>query len=156
MKRDTQNNSPGPHHLQSCDGSDISPGSTGILPALHFLDPFPVPHTMTKRDQHPSFQTTTTKAREAPCKPTLTQCIWKRNRPCPKRCCQQNSHAGHVLAMVAPVAPTISPHHYSPQQNHMPAVRWSIFVKITLSFAAASSSLEEFELNKLDLIAELQ
>lgn len=58
--------------------------------------------------------------------------------------------------MVAPTGPGLSPCHHSPQRNQAAAVSWTALVNMTLSFTAEGSSLEELELNKLDLIAELQ
>lgn len=50
----------------------------------------------------------------------------------------------------------LGPRHHSPQRNHTPAVSRTALVKVTLSFTAEGSSLEEFELNKLDLMTEWQ
>lgn len=105
---------------------------------------------------------TTGQARGARC----TACIWHRP-PC--ICKQQimpaemlpaewprRPHAARWATTVAPVVPSLGPHRHGPQQNHTPAVRGTALVKTTLSLTADSSSLEEFELNKLDLFAELQ
>lgn len=77
LKRGTQNNSPGSHHLHSCDGTDVSPGSTGVLPALCFPSPFAFAQAGDKQEEVSTspLQTAVGQARGAHCKPILTQTL---------------------------------------------------------------------------------
>jgi len=151
-KRGTQSRSPGSHHPRSHDGSDASSGVAS--PAF---PPCPVATAHAGRrglsiSDHPSSlppQTATGPATEACCKPISTQTPTRLQEADP-------GHRDAAGTMVAPAAPSLGPCHCSPQQNHAPAVSQTALVKVTLSLTAEGSSLEESELNKLDLITELQ
>lgn len=77
MKRGTWNNSPGSHHLHSCDGTDVSPGSAGILPALCFPSPFAFAQAGDQQEEVSTspLQTSVGQARRARCKPILAQTL---------------------------------------------------------------------------------
>lgn len=107
MKRDTQNNPPGSHHLHCCDGSDVSPGSAGFLPALPFPSPLAATHARDQQEQEVSASPPPN--HYLPSQRSTLQThfdtdpqVFASNRSCLQRRCRQNSHAGHMVPSEPP------------------------------------------------------
>ena len=114
-----------------------------------------------KRSQHLPLQTATGQARGARCKPILTQTPM--HLQATDHACRDAAGTTATLDTHCPLSHRggsrgSRPRSPSPQPSAKPRVgcQQTALVKMTLSFTAEGSSLEEFELNKLDLITELQ
>lgn len=109
------------------------------------------------RSQHLPIQTATGQGRGACCKPTVM------HLQATDQACRDTTGRMVVLATHCPLSHCDVSHRSQPQSPSLQpsaklrsSCQMDLYKKMFLSFTGEGSSLEEFELSKLDLIAELQ